>query len=71
MTDNTFTIDGRDHVIGDKDCLACWFDEALPCKCGGLVHTEFGDENYDGDYWLWYRCDKCGEDYEIDETAQP
>ncbi len=50
------------HKIGDKQCRKCWYKKANPCKnCdGGLVHTCFADENYDGCYWLWYECDKCG-----------
>jgi hypothetical protein len=51
-------IDG--HTIGDPKCHVCWNGRANPCECGGLVHNEFGDENYDGDYWLSYLCEKCG-----------
>ena len=25
---------------------------------------DFGDENSDCDYWLYKKCDECGEDYE-------
>jgi len=59
-----FKIDHNNHFTGDKKCSGCWGNYPEPCKCGGLIHAEFGDENYDGDYWLYYRCDKCGEDYE-------
>ncbi len=65
----TFTIDGSEHEIGDKECGVCWSGYPKPCKCGGLIHAEFGDENYDGDYWLYYKCDLCGDDYEeLDEA---
>ncbi len=52
-----------DHEKGNKECPECWDDECKKCQyCErGLVHTEFGDENYDGDYWLLYECDECGE----------
>ncbi len=69
MIDNkTFLIDGIfEHTIGDRDCQQCWNDELEVCKgtdifyCGGLIHTQFGDENSDCNYWLHYVCDKCGE----------
>jgi hypothetical protein len=65
----TFKIDGVDHEIGDKECSDCWSGYPKPCKCGGFIHAKFGDENYDGDYWLYYSCDVCGEDYEeLDEA---
>ena len=65
ITRKTFSIDQQDHFVGDEDCDSCWH---TPKKCKwcddpenpGLVHTQFGDENYHGDYWLYYECDKCG-----------
>ena len=54
----------EDHIIGDEKCRACWFKENGPCErpgCPGRLHRAFGDENYEGDYWLVYKCDKCGE----------
>lgn len=45
-----------------------WDDFTKMCpKCGGEVHSHFGDENYDGDYWLIYHCHKCGESYNESE----
>lgn len=55
------------HYVGDADCDAC-FESPKECKCGGLIHSTFGDENWDS-YWLYYRCDLCGEDYETKEDA--
>jgi len=52
-------IDGNKHDIGDTECTACWSSYPKLCECGGLIHAEFGDENWDG-YWLYYKCDKCG-----------
>jgi len=41
-----------------------WFYEVKICtSCGGDVHSHFGDENADMDYWLYYHCHKCGEYY--------
>ena len=54
----------EEHAIGTKDCDACWPGYPYPCEedqCGGLVHASFGDENYDGDYWLYTKCDRCGQ----------
>ena len=53
-----------DHEIGNLKCPEC-FDMPKPCVCGGLVHNEFGDENWDG-CWTYKFCDKCGEDWECD-----
>ena len=53
-----------DHVENDEHCDGCWSGYPRKCECGGLIHAEFGDENYDMDYYLIYYCDKCGYDYE-------
>lgn len=58
-------IDGSPHVRGSKSCGYCWPNFPEPCKCGGLIHASFGDENDDCEYWLYYRCDKC------DSTERP
>lgn len=54
----------NDHEEGNKNCPSCWFGYPVACECGGLIHAAFGDENEEGDWWLIYKCDKCGEDYE-------
>ena len=51
----------EDHEIGNIKCDGCWQGYPIHCECGGLIHAEFGDENYDGDYWLDTKCDKCGD----------
>jgi hypothetical protein len=61
-----FTLPESDtpHTVGDPDCDACWRPPVLPHECdipGCLQHNSFGDENYDGDYWLYYRGDLCRE----------
>lgn len=52
------------HVIGNKKCNEGWCNKGshypIECECGGLIHADFGDENRDGDYWLYTKCDKCG-----------
>lgn len=59
-----------EHEVGNDKCEEGWCD-ALPwgfpktCVCGGLVHADFGDEDYDGDYWLYQKCDNCGDDWEL------
>lgn len=53
------------HIKGDKECTEGWCGglSGYPkvCSCGGLIHADFGDENGDGDYWLYTKCDTCGE----------
>lgn len=54
-----------EHEVGNDKCPACFGDsDPKKCKCGGLIHTSFGDENYDCDYWLYEKCDKCGDEFE-------
>ncbi len=55
----TIMIDGNEHEIGNEKCESC-LREPIYCKCGGLIHNVFGDESYLYDYWLFYKCDKCG-----------
>lgn len=55
------------HTVGDKDCEVNWCGGHYPRPCDetddcpGLIHAAFGDENRDGDYWLFTKCDICGE----------
>ena len=66
----TFEIDGMTHYKGAKQCSQCW-DDSYPrdCQCGGRIHAEFGDENWDGDYWLFIVCDRCGDEHdEVDDA---
>lgn len=52
-----------EHDIGNPECKSCWRGYPVKCKCGGLIHAIFGDEDGDCNYWLYYECDKCGENY--------
>jgi hypothetical protein len=52
----------HEHLRGDLDCKGCWEPPSLCKSCGvGVMHNEWGDENYDMDYWLYTKCDNCGE----------
>jgi hypothetical protein len=66
MTSETFSF-GDDwyqptHVVGDPACRNCWTKplEAHDCETSGcLLHTHFGDESADCEYWLWQMGDLC------------
>ena len=53
------------HRVGNADCEEGWCGSYWPHPhdedCDGLVHAARGDENGDGDYWIYELCDKCGE----------
>ena len=68
----TFDVSGEglyQHEIGNKNCNEGWCNEGIdfPCKCrcGGLIHADFGDEDSTGDYWIHKKCDRCGENYQF------
>ena len=71
MTDTPhqqFRVGDEEHEIGNPSCPEFWTSYPVPCeqeingtRCPGLVHASFGDENTDGDYWLFTACDVCGE----------
>ena len=56
---------GYKHLIGNRGCSAGWCDGGsnypITCDCGGLIHANFGDEDSDCNYWLYTKCDRCGE----------
>lgn len=64
---------GNDHLIGNADCDEGWcggHGYPKPCEnltregagvCAGLIHANWGDENFNGDYWIYTKCDVCGE----------
>jgi hypothetical protein len=58
-----------EHERGNRECTSGWCGNQfpLPCECGGLVHADFGDEDSDCNYWLYKKCDRCGEDYLCDD----
>ena len=64
------------HQVGNADCREGWClgidgnGWPYPCKCGGLIHADFGDENASGDYWIHRKCDRCGDNWKMDDLAQ-
>lgn len=54
------------HEMDSENCKACWDGFPTKCKCGGLVHAELFDEDYDNLYFC-YECNKCGDDYDFDQ----
>ena len=56
---------GREHVVCDEKCNVEWCDGGTTypkkCKCGGLIHAEFGDEDSDCNYYIIMKCDTCGD----------
>jgi hypothetical protein len=55
-----------EHEVGNTECREGWCGNGFPrpCPdpaCDGLVHADFGDEDMDCNYWLYKKCDKCGE----------
>ncbi len=64
-----FPYGGQDSNHADEgECSACWSGFPCPCKCGGMIHAEFGDENYDGDFWLERICTNCDNPTEREST---
>jgi len=61
MDEKIMMLDCDRHLIGDKECKECWSGYPKKCECGGLIHASFGDEDCDENYWLYTKCDKCGE----------
>jgi hypothetical protein len=49
------------HEIGNKDCPDCWEKPYIHEGCGGLIHSEYNDEDTEGNsLWIDRKCDKCG-----------
>ena len=72
----SFDVSGEglyQHESGNKNCREGWCDGIhgfpCPCKCGGLIHADFGDEDSDCNYWLHKKCDNCGENFEMPERG--
>lgn len=42
---------GYEHEVGSLQCEGCWRQPRNCESCtGGVMHSQFGDENADGDY---------------------
>ena len=48
----------------DARCVGCWRSFPRPCRCGGQIHAELGDESAAGDFWLRRWCSNCGIDWD-------
>jgi hypothetical protein len=49
------------HHVGDPQCPECLEDYPEPCRCGGLLHAESGEEqDPDGELLPVTKCDQCG-----------
>lgn len=68
ITEHDFKVE---HKKGNKKCPECWWNETLTCRCGGLIHTDFGDENCpdDGGYWLYETCEKCNNPDPVEDNS--
>ena len=50
-----------EHEVGDANCTSGWcggWGYPRPCRCGGLIHADFLDEDCDN-VLLSYKCDAC------------
>ena len=59
---DVFTISAEViHNVEDRACPTCLEDYPEPCRCGGLMHAEAGEElDADGNHPVVTRCDVCG-----------
>lgn len=56
-------INGKKHSVGETVCKSCQ-TAAVPCLCGGLVHTQLVEESRDDFSPIFdYKCDRCGDKY--------
>ena len=53
----------REHKPGDRACSACPGGRALPCICGGVIHSRVVEVTYSADGMerrrAHSRCDRC------------
>lgn len=50
-------IGSSKHQIGQSSCDECLSGYPRKCRCGGMIHAEFGGQNSPSKYL----CDKCGD----------
>ena len=60
-----FILNKSEHTVGDSRCTECYKGYPLKCVCGGLIHSQFVKETWDGDVNLSFGCDNCGDKYEF------
>jgi len=59
-------IGNSKHQIGQPSCDECLSGYPRKCRCGGMIHAEFGVQNSPSKYL----CDKCGDRF-IKNTYAP
>mgnify|MGYP001566583748 CR=1 FL=1 len=47
------------HTVGAEECDGCWTGQTEECDCGGRIHNDYEDENWDS-VILEYECDRSG-----------
>lgn len=60
------SIGNSKHQIGQPSCDECLSGYPRKCRCGGMIHAEFGVQNSPSKYL----CDKCGDRF-IKNTHAP
>ncbi len=62
-----YPMEADGHAAGDEKCDGCW-GETWPrrCDCGGLIHAELFEADWDNDD-LTIQCELCGEDCEEEQ----
>ncbi len=55
-------LNGTEHEDGNEECPECWMGYPERCKCGGLIHGEFLETDFEDNVYVYWKCDKCGED---------
>ena len=54
---NFISINNSKHQIGQSSCDECLNGYPRKCRCGGMIHAEYGGQNSPSKYI----CDKCGD----------
>jgi hypothetical protein len=52
-------IGSSKHQIGHSSCDECLSGYPRKCRCGGMIHAEFGGQNMPSKYL----CDKCNDKF--------
>ena len=66
FTMSFLSIGNSNHQIGQPSCDECLSGYPRKCRCGGMIHAEFGVQNSPSKYL----CDKCGDRF-IKNTYAP
>jgi len=66
MSGFEYPMESDGHTVGDRNCAGCWCDWPRVCSCGGIVHAEFFEADWDN-YYLTIQCDRCDVEYICDD----